>query len=240
MRQLSRCILAFAIVPTALVFSVGPVSKYIEVNLSSLRAGEFIGLFVPLVTIILYWLLFQLGKKEWPTLYESIIFLILAAGLAEGYGMNLSTNAVGLRLQAMKTSEAYTVTHFFDEFLSHYLWHFAMIGLSTLLLYRQWQHPFNREKVSLKPESFAGIIYGTFFFGCIIEGGTIIIGFPYALLVTLFGLIWGRKKLRQQPLLAFFFVANAVALILFAGWRFYRDGFPQPTELGVAKFLTDY
>jgi len=240
MKQLSRQILLFAIIPPVLVLGVGPASKYITVSQSPLRMGEVLGLFVPLVTITLCWLLFQLGKKEWPTLYESIIFLILAAALAEGYGMNLSTNAVGLRLQAMKTSEAYTVTHFFDEFLSHYLWHFAMIGLSTLLIYRQWRHPFNREQASLKPESFAGVIYGVFFFGCIIEGGTVAMGLPYALLVTFFGLMWGRKKLRQQPLLAFFFVAYLFALILFAGWLFYWGGFPQPTELGVTKFLTDY
>lgn len=240
MKHLSGCILGFAIVPPALVCSVGPVSKYIDINGASLLAGEIIGLFVPLATIIFYWLLFQLDRTDRPALYESVVFLVLAAGLAEGYGMNLSTNAVGLRLQSMKASEAYTVTRFFDEVLSHYLWHVAMTGLSTLLLYRQWRHPLSNERASLKPEGFAGVIYGAFFFGCIVEGGTVVIGFPYAILVTLFGLIWGRKRFRQQPLLAFFFVANAVALILFAGWLFYWGGFPQPTEVGLLSLVTDY
>jgi hypothetical protein len=65
-----------------------------------------------------------------------------------------------------------------------------------------------------------------------IEGQTVWMGLPFTLLVTLFGLIWGRKKLGQQPVLAFFFVACAVALLLYAGWGLYWSGFPEFSEAG--------
>jgi type IV secretory pathway TrbL component len=43
--------------------------------------------------------------------------------------------------------------------------------------------------------------------------------------VTLLVLIWGRKKLAQQPILAFFFVASILAFVLFVGWRLYWGSF---------------
>ena len=53
------------------------------------------------------------------------------------------------------------------------------------------------------------------------------LGVPFAILITIFTLAWGRKKLRQQPLLIFFFVAYLVATILFAGWAIYWGGLPE-------------
>lgn len=59
------------------------------------------------------------------------------------------------------------------------------------------------------------------------------LGLPFAVLVTLLTFIWGRKKLARQPLLAFFFVACLVAVVLFGGWGLYWGGFPQFTDVGL-------
>ena len=238
--HLSRQILLFATVPTVLILGVGPASKYVAAGQSTLKTGEMLGLFVPLVTLPLYWLLFKVGRNESPPRFQQIIFLVLAALWAEGYSISLTANAVGLRLQDVHAPGVHAFTHFCDEVLSHYLWHFAMIGLSTLLLCRQWQHPLNHKPSQLKIEGTAGAIYGAFFFGTVVEGGTVVIGLPFAALVTLFGLIWGRQRLRHQPLLAFSFVAYAFALILFAGWLIYWGEFTEPTKAGLLASLTDY
>jgi hypothetical protein len=58
---------------------------------------------------------------------------------------------------------------------------------------------------------------------------------PYALLVVIFTLVWGRTKLRRQPLLAFFFVTCLVATLLFLGWGLYWGGLPQFSEVGIIE-----
>jgi hypothetical protein len=58
------------------------------------------------------------------------------------------------------------------------------------------------------------------------------LGLPFALIVVLFAIIWGRAKLAQRPVLAFFFVTCLVALLLFTVWGLYWGGFPQFTDLG--------
>ena len=46
-------------------------------------------------------------------------------------------------------------------------------------------------------------------------------------------LIWGRKKLAQQPILAFFLVSCLLAVLLFIGWGLYWNGFPQFSDVGL-------
>jgi hypothetical protein len=122
--------------------------------------------------------------------------------------------------------------------LSHYLWHFGVIALSALLLYRQWRHPFTAESPSGRVGSLwvgivAGVVHGFAFFIIAIEGATLPMGFPFAVLAALFGLIWGRKKLKEQPLLTFFTVAYLVALLFIVGWGIYWGGWPEFSEVGI-------
>ncbi len=56
--------------------------------------------------------------------------------------MHLAANSISHLMEEMKHSDAYTLTHFYDEVLSHSLWHVGIVGLSALLLYRQWRNPF--------------------------------------------------------------------------------------------------
>lgn len=125
------------------------------------------------------------------------------------------------------------LTHLYDEVLSHYLWHAGMVGLSGLIMFRQWQRPFEGERSSLVLEAAAGSLYGAVFFGTVVEGGTVPLGLSFAVLVTLFGLVWGHKKFRQQLLLAFFFTGYLVATVLFVGWAIYWRGLPQFTDIGM-------
>jgi hypothetical protein len=117
--------------------------------------------------------------------------------------------------------------------LSHYLWHFAVVGLSALLLVRQWQNPFTEERASPGVLLLAGIIYGLTFFVIVVEGGTALLGIPLALIVIVVGLMWGRDRLRERPLLLFFLVSYVVAILFFAGWGIYWGGLPEFSELGL-------
>jgi len=232
MNRLSRLTLVFSILFAVLIISPAFFNKQFG-SYPLMKVGDVIDLFTPLILIPLYWLLFQVSGEKRPSLGETIVFLVLVAFWVEGQGMHLSANSIGHLLKEMKGSDVYILTSFYDEFLSHYLWHFGLVGLSALVIYRQWQHPFVGERSGLGLESLAGFIHGFNYFVTVVEARTAPLGVPFAILVTIFTLVWGRKKLRQQPLLTFFFVAYLVATILFAGWAIYWGGLVEFSEVGI-------
>ena len=232
MPRLSRLIFLFGL--ASAVFFIFPAFLSNQFSLFPLmKIGDVFDIFTPLVLIPLYWLLYHLDQGKKPSIREGILFLIFAALWVEGQGMHLSANSIGHLLADMTESDVYALTHFYDEVLSHYLWHLGIVGLAGLLLIRQWQNPFTNERSSLALVILAGVIYGFTFFLIIIEGGTAPLGIPFAIVVTLAGLIWGRRQLRRQPLLAFFLVSFGVATLLFGGWAVYWGGLPQFSEIGI-------
>ena len=194
----------------------------------------------PLVLIPIYWLLFRWSAKDGPVLAEEIAFMVLAALWVEGQGMHLSANSIdnlidGLarnRVIDIKGTDIYRLTYFFDEHLGHYMWHLGMLGLAALLIYHEWRRPAGSATIWWAA-ILAGVVYGFSYFSIFLEGQTVALGLPFALIVVLLGLIWGRKRLAQQPVLAFFFSACLLALLLFTGWGLYWGGFPQFSDVGL-------
>jgi len=220
--------LAFAVFFLVPPFLSQPFSPY-----PLMKVGDVFDLLTPLILIPLYWLLYRMDREGAPNLSEILVFLILAAFWVEGQGMHLSANSIGHLLKEIKSSDAYSLTNFYDEVLSHYLWHFGIVGLAALLISRQWRNRPAEKQIVLWPVGLAGIIHGFTFFLIVVEAGTAPLGVPFAILVALFGVLWGRKRLRQQPLLAFFFATHLVAIILFTGWAIYWGGLPQFSEVGI-------
>jgi hypothetical protein len=194
----------------------------------------------PLVLIPIYWLLFRHAASDGSGPAEEIAFLVLAVFWVEGHGMHLSANSIHNLMDALarnqvidiKATDIYRLTYFFDEQLGHYLWHVGMLGLAALLIYREWHRPAGSTTVWWAA-ILAGIVYGFSYFSIFLEGQTVVLGFPFAITVVLLALIWGRKKLAQRPVLAFFFVACLIASLLFTGWGLYWGGFPQFSDVGI-------
>jgi hypothetical protein len=229
--RLSRLILVFS-VAFAVFFVVPPFLSSQFGPYPLMKLADVFDLLTPVVLIPLYWLLYQVGQEKRPSLRQAVAFMILAALWVQGQGMHLAANSIGHLLQDMTGSDAYILTDFYDETLGHILWHAGVMGLSALLLVRQWQNPFSGQRASLRLLLPAGIIHGLTFFAIVIEGGTALLGIPFALIVILAGLVWGRGKLREQPLLLFFLVSYVVAMLFMAGWGVYWGGLPEFSELG--------
>src|SRR5512146_203172 len=188
MNRLARLTLVFAIL--FLVFIIGITFLSGQFGPYPLMKGQDIAdLFTPLVLIPIYWLLFEIDPGKPPKRGEIIVFLILAALWVEGQGMHLAANSVDNLLQgkgppevvaAIKSlGEAITgsgvgiLTYFYDEVLSHYVWHGAMLGLAALLIYRQWKNPFSAGLTSLGYPIGAGILYGISHGLMVLEGETL-------------------------------------------------------------------
>jgi hypothetical protein len=198
-----------------------------------LKWGDIFDLLTPVILIPLYWLQFRFDRERKSSLTVEMLFLAIAALWIVGHGMHLAANAIGHLLGDLQSTAAYALTYFLDEGLSHWLWHIGIMGMATLLLWWNWW--FKSAETTLKTilTTLAGLIFGFMFSIVIVEGGTVFMGLPFAIIITLTMLIWGRADLRQRPQLLFTLIAFGVALLAFTGWGLYWGGFPELSEVGI-------
>jgi hypothetical protein len=230
MARLSRRIVAFALLFLVLIIGLPFLSSQFS-PYPLMKTQDAVDLLTPLILIPVYWLLFQVHPDTKSGPRETLVFMVLAALWVEGQGIHLAANSIGHLTEAFTGSDAAALTYFYDEVLSHYMWHAGIIGLSLLLIYRQWRNPFAGMRSPLRAEISAGILHGLSFGLMTLEGVTIALGLPAAALVVAFVLARGRSQLRQQPVLAFFFVAYLTAAILFVAWRVYWGCFLEPFDM---------
>jgi hypothetical protein len=231
MKRISLLTLIFAILSLTffllLIFLRIPFPLY---PLMSIQ--DAIDILTSLVLITIYWLMFKNINQTKTSLGSEIFFMVMAAFWVMGQGMHLSANSINNlignlaknQVVDVTATDLYHLTYFYDEYLSHYLWHIGVVGLAVLLIYNAWRYP-SSEKTDWRLVAPAGVLYGFTCFCFFLEGNTLVLGLPFAVIVTLLVLVWGRKKLAQQPILAFFFASCLVAFLLFVGWRLYWGSF---------------
>ena len=193
--------------------------------------ADLLDLFTPLVLIPLYWMLFRelTGENKAPN--AVIAFLLLAALWIEGQGMHLSANSIS-NLLGSGSSSVHDLVHFYDEVLSHYLWHLAIIGLSVLLLLRVGV-PAEGMAIQWGLIAPSAVLYGFTYFVAIIEGGTVPLGLPAAALLVLWLALSRRQQARTHNLSGFFLAGYGLALALFLVWFLVWGYFPEPSAVGI-------
>jgi len=227
MKRLSLLSLVFAILflvfVIALVFLRQPFNFY---PLMSLQ--DVIDVLTPIVLIPIYFLLFRFESRTPHGNSGLIVFLVFTAFWVLGQGMHLSANSINnlLAQKQMETGDIYKLTYFYDEYLSHYLWHIGIVGLSAVLMYRQWKNPFSGEKPMHWPIVIGGLIHGFCYFIIIMEGNTAPLGITFSVFAVLFVVIFDRKKINQQPIIEFFLTSYILAVILFIIWGIWLGGLP--------------
>ncbi len=239
MNRISRLALIFAFL--SVVFLLLLIFLRIPFTLYPLMSyQDALDILTPLVLIPLYWLLYKSAAGNEPGRGEGLAFVILASLWAMGHGMHLAANSIDNLIEGLAKKQVvdvtgtgiYQLTYFFDEHLSHYLWHGAMLGLTALILYREWRQPAGA-KTTWWASALAGFLYGVTLFLIFLEGQTVPLGLPAVTILALLAIIIGRKRMATQPLLAFFGIACCLALLLFAGWGLYWGGFPQLSDVGL-------
>jgi hypothetical protein len=232
MRRLSTLTLIFAFL--SVVFFLLLIFLRIPFPLYPLMSyQDAFDLLTPLVLIPIYWRLYKEVTCNRSTQASEMGFMVFAGIWAAGQGMHLSANSINnlignLAKQAaidITGTQIYTLTYFYDEYLSHYLWHIGVIGLAALLVYEGWRRP-SDEATDWRRIIPGAVLYGFLLFSIFLEGNTLPIGLPFLIVVTLAVLIAGRRKLRMQPVLAFFFASCALALLMIAGWWLYWGCLP--------------
>lgn len=227
MARISRLILIFSVLFTLFINGLPFLSRQFG-PFQLMKTQDAVDLLTPLVLIPIYWLLFRLEPARPPTRPEILAFILLAVLWVEGQAIHLAANSIGHYAESYAGTEIQRLTGFYDETLGHYLWHAGIVGLSLLLLYRQWRNPFEDSSSPLRTEIGAGLLHGLSYALIVLEGVTVPLGLPAALLVVGFTLARGRGRLRQEPVLAFFFVAYLAATVFMLAWRLYWGCFVEP------------
>ena len=235
MKQLSIYILIFSI--TFAVFLITPAFLGRSFpGYPLMNWADILDILTPLVLLPLYWLLFWYASTEKINLNESLVFVVLAGMWVEGQGMHLSANSIGHLLNDFQ-GDANLLTLFYDEKLSHYLWHLGIFGMAVLLIYRSLRNQNVEENITWILISPAGIIHGLTIFLIVIEGGTTLIGIPFLLLISLAILFLFRDRLSTQPLISFYFISCILAFLFIAGWCIYFGDVdsccPEPSAIGL-------
>jgi len=238
-KQLSLLTLVFAVL--SIVFFLLLIFFRIPLALYPLMSyQDALDILTPLVLIPIYWLLFKYAATDESNPVEEIAFMVLAAIWVQGQGLHLSANSINNLAETLAKKQViditstsiYQLTYFYDEHLSHYMWHFGILGLAALLIYREWRRPAGIS-TTWWATALAGLIYGFTYFCIFLEGQTVVLGLPFAIVISLLTLIWGRKRLVRQPILAFFFITCLLAVLLYGGWGLYWGGFPEFSDVGL-------
>jgi hypothetical protein len=198
-----------------------------------MKVGDAFDLLTPIVLIPLYWALFTQVSPVPPKPIAVIAFLLLAALWVLGQGMHLAANSIGHQLEALKDTHAYTLTYFYDEVLSHYLWHLGVFGLSALLMVLDVRSP-GTANGRILTQLPAALLYGFNFFLIIIEGQTWPAGLPFAVLAGFLPLLLQRQELAAKPILAAFTLAHLIAVLLTVGWWIYWG---EPVEFSAVGII---
>jgi hypothetical protein len=120
-----------------------------------------IDLLTPVVMVPLYWLLYrvdQTGVSALAPPWSWAAFLVFAVLWVQGHSIHLPTNAISLVLKSEGVGgDTEALTHLYDGVLSHYLWHAGMVGLSGLIMLRQWRRSLAGQQSSLVLEMAGGL-----------------------------------------------------------------------------------
>lgn len=225
----SRWILVFAV--AFAVFFIGPAMLGFPFPLYSLmKAGDAFDLLTPLILIPLYWRLFLDASDRPTTGPPTTAFLVLASLWVLGQGMHLSANSIGHQLKTLQATPAYVLTDFYDETLSHYLWHLGVFGLAALLAVRA---AYAEARLPAPGGVIwpAAAVYGLTFAIIVLEGQTWPVGLPFAALASLFPLLTRRTELARRPILGFFTWAHLIALVLMVAWWLYWGTMIEPCDV---------
>jgi hypothetical protein len=206
----------FLLVPPLLLGQVGDVPGF--------TAQEAVDLFTPLATMPLLLLAFELTGRLGTR--ARVLLVVLISAWVAGQAIHLATNAIGDLYDAGPDRQAFYATqvgmldHWFDEILSHWLWHTAWVGLLVMLLWVGISGPatgLRPRRAPVAVGAVAGMIGGFTWFVVTDEGGTWPLAIPAAAALVLVGWL-ARRRDPDRVITTFLVAGSLVTLALYVIW----------------------
>jgi hypothetical protein len=232
MSRISILLLVFAL--AFAVFFMGPAFLGSAFDLYPLmKWGDALDLLTPLALLPLYWLILASQQGRELRRPITLAFLLLAGLWVEGQGMHLAGNSIGHLLEDQKGTAVFQLTYFYDEVLSHYLWHAGVLGMAALWVAGHWDNRMSMSGGDWAGVTVASVIHGFLLFTILIEGQTWPMMLPSAVVLSAILLVWGRQGRLRQPVLAFVLISCVVALLFTLGWGLYWGELPEFSQVGI-------
>ncbi len=209
-------LLVFLLFPPFLKSDVGIVHGF--------TGQELMDLFTPLATMPLLVVAFELTGRI--GIRARLVLVILISTWVAGQGIHLATNALGDLFQAGPQRDAFYATpvgdldHWFDEVLSHWLWHVAWLGMLAMLL---WVGSTGRGSaprslgIPTVVSAVAGLVHGFTWFVVTDEGGTWPLAIPATVVLLVLGWL-ARGRDAERVISTFIVVGSVLTLVLYAIW----------------------
>jgi hypothetical protein len=193
-----------------------------------MAVADALDLFTPVVLLPLYGRLLYEAHGV-PSARVGAAFLVLAALWVEGQGIHLAANSLGHHVNDAAPEALRSLVYFYDEGLSHALWHSGVMGLSALCM---WPGGRALAHDALGVPLACSVVYGFTYFCMVIEGATAVVGVPFAVGAALVALR-SRASLARRPVPLFFAAGYAFASLLFLVWGVWWGGLPEFSEVGL-------
>jgi hypothetical protein len=164
------------------------------------------------------------------------VFVLGLICYVEGHGLHLSANAIDRLLGGQENTALHQSVYIFDEVISHFTWDSGVLIIAAGLILAGTRVHFPR--LSWARWAFLGggaACFGFSYAVNAIEGQTVVLTFPAAVLMSLICLwIYGRGRRRREHNVAalFFLMGFLLSALLFAYWGIVHAGFPEFSELG--------
>jgi len=224
-RPVAQALLAFAV--AAAVFLLLPSQLQGDVGtVHGFTWQEAVDLLTPVAVMLPLWLAFGRVRRFTPR--SSLVVLALAALWIAAQGLHLGTNAIGDLFDPGAPREAfYQTPHgaldlWFDEVLSHWLWHLAWAGLLFALVASAYRVPMAsvartaRSRRTDAMAAVAGLIHGLTWVAVTIEGSTTLLGIPVMAVLLVLAVRLRRDSPAGRSVGVFLLGSSAVALLLYA------------------------
>lgn len=209
--------------------------------------GDTLDFLTPLAVVPLAYFIYFLTRKSLRSqgllgsssrILRVLAKVLLSLGFllyVDGHGLHLGANSIARLIQKTENPELFRATYLFDEIISHIIRDGGVILISVGLILFAIKLTFKSLNwKNLTFVSLGAVFYGFTFTANCIEGQTVIIYFPAAVigfLLSLFLYLKDRKKSIHNPVLLFFLSSYFLSILLFSYWGISQSGFPQFSEL---------
>ena len=164
------------------------------------------------------------------------VFVLGVICYVEGHGLHLSANSIDRLLGGQENTALHQSVYILDEVISHFVWDSGVLIIAAGLILagaRNRLSPLSWTQWALL--SFGAACFGFSYAVNAIEGQTVALTFPAAILMS-FVCFWiyrrGMRRQGHNATALFFLIGFLLSALLFAYWGIAHPGFPEFSELG--------
>lgn len=194
--------------------------------------GDALDIATPFVVLTLAWVIVWRSTKEFHATMV-LPLLLIAIAWTQGQGMHLAANSISNQTEGA-TGSVPDLVHFYDEQLSHVIWHVGIISLLCgFLVLGARNAPSGSEPRFPWQVLPAVLVFGTIVALDAIESAVIPLALPPFTLLTAAGVYLYARRPRAGELFAFTVASLFVASAIILGWGVYHGGWPELSEVGL-------